>query len=92
MFLPGVIMSIEIFIRSFTGEISVMRIHLMKGPRLSREDDVFNFEFMKTIQFSGHECCVLENGSLRLLVTRSIGPRILSLGFLDGENIIGRLA
>ncbi len=46
---------------------------------------------MRTVQFSGHECCVLENESLRLLVTRSIGPRILSLGFLDGENILANL-
>jgi hypothetical protein len=63
----------------------------MKGPRYWREDDVFDFEFMKTVQFSGHECCVLENESLRLLVTRSIGPRILSLGFLDGENLLADL-
>ena len=46
---------------------------------------------MKTIQFSGHECCVLENELLRLLVTRSIGPRILFLGLLGGENILADL-
>ena len=46
---------------------------------------------MNTVQFSGHECYVLENESLRLLLTRSVGPRILSLGFLDGENILANL-
>ena len=56
-----------------------------------REDHVFNIECMKTVQFSGHECCVLENDSLRLLVTRSVGPRILSLGFLEGENLLADL-
>lgn len=33
----------------------------------------------------------MENESLRLLVTRSIGPRILSLGFLEGENLLADL-
>jgi hypothetical protein len=58
---------------------------------MPREDNIFDLEFMKTVQFSGHECCVLENGSLRLLVTRSIGPRVISLGFLDGENLLADL-
>jgi hypothetical protein len=33
----------------------------------------------------------LENESLRLLVTRSVGPRILSFGFKDGENLFAEL-
>ena len=39
---------------------------------------------METVNFLGLECYPLENESLRLLVTRSVGPRILSFGFKDG--------
>ena len=43
---------------------------------------------MKTEKFLGHDCVSLENGILKLLVTQSIGPRILSLGFVNGENLL----
>jgi hypothetical protein len=46
---------------------------------------------METVHFLGHECCVLENSKLRLLITRSIGPRILSCGFRDGGNLFAEL-
>lgn len=46
---------------------------------------------MKTIRYAGHECCVLENDTLRLLVTRSVGPRIISFGFKDGGNLFAEL-
>lgn len=46
---------------------------------------------MKTINYAGHECCVLENDVLRLLVTRSIGPRIISFGFKDGDSLFAEL-
>lgn len=46
---------------------------------------------METLSVSGHECIALENGSLRLLVTRSVGPRILSFGFKNGENLFAEL-
>ena len=46
---------------------------------------------MKTISYGGHECCALENDSLKLLVTQSIGPRVISFGFKDGENIFAEL-
>jgi hypothetical protein len=46
---------------------------------------------MKTINYAGHECCVLENDTLRLLVTQSVGPRIISLGFKDGDNLFAKL-
>jgi len=46
---------------------------------------------MKTVDFFGHECYELTNQTLKLLVTRSIGPRILSLGFVEGENIFAEL-
>jgi hypothetical protein len=46
---------------------------------------------MKTEKFFGHECYTLTNQTLKLLVTRSIGPRVLSLGFIDGENILAEL-
>jgi hypothetical protein len=46
---------------------------------------------MKAVQFMGHECVSLENKSLKLLLSRSIGPRILSLSFSDGENLLAEL-
>jgi len=46
---------------------------------------------MKTIEFSGHQCVALDNGVLNLLVTQSIGPRILSFGFLGEENLFAEL-
>lgn len=46
---------------------------------------------MKTSNFLGLNCNVLENDTLRLLVARSVGPRILSFGFKDGENIFAEL-
>ena len=46
---------------------------------------------METENFLGLECHSLENESLRLLVTRSVGPRILSFGFKDGENLFAEL-
>ena len=46
---------------------------------------------MQTVDFLGHECIPLTNKTMKLLVTRSVGPRILSLGFLDGGNILAEL-
>ena len=46
---------------------------------------------METVNFLGLECHPLENEVLRLLVTRSVGPRILSFGFKDGENVFAEL-
>lgn len=46
---------------------------------------------MKTVNFHGQECISLENGTVSLLITKSIGPRILSLRFLGGENLLAEL-
>jgi len=46
---------------------------------------------MITTKFLGQECVSLENETLKLLVTQSIGPRILSLQFSDGENLLAEL-
>jgi hypothetical protein len=46
---------------------------------------------MKTINYAGHECCILENDALRLLVTRSVGPRIISFGLKAGGNLFAEL-
>jgi hypothetical protein len=46
---------------------------------------------METVNFLGLECYPLENEALKLLVTRSVGPRILSFGFKDGENLFAEL-
>jgi hypothetical protein len=46
---------------------------------------------MKTEKFLGQDCIPLENGILKLLVTQSVGPRILSLGFVKGENLLAEL-
>ncbi len=46
---------------------------------------------LETTPFIGHECVALENGSLHLLLTRSVGPRIISLRFRDGRNLLAEL-
>lgn len=46
---------------------------------------------MKTSTFLGLECTQVENEQLRLLVTRAVGPRILSFGFKDGENLFAEI-
>ncbi|HMZ07160.1 MAG TPA: hypothetical protein PK078_06030 [Anaerolineales bacterium] len=46
---------------------------------------------MDNVSFLGQDCVVLENASLRLLVTRSVGPRILSLQLDGGENLFAEL-
>lgn len=46
---------------------------------------------MEIVDYSGHQCCVLENNSVQLLVTRYIGPRILSFRFKDGDNLFAEL-
>jgi len=46
---------------------------------------------MKTENFLEQECVPLENGTLKLLVTRSVGPRILFLGFTNGGNLLAEL-
>ena len=46
---------------------------------------------MDTVNFLGQECCVLESDTLKLLVTRSVGPRILSLQFRGSENLFAEL-
>ncbi|HEY3474080.1 MAG TPA: hypothetical protein VGK56_05680, partial [Anaerolineales bacterium] len=46
---------------------------------------------METENFLGLPCYSLENAWLKLLVTRSVGPRILSFGFKDGDNLFAEL-
>lgn len=46
---------------------------------------------MQLTDHSGYECASLENDSLQLLVTHSIGPRIISFGFKNGGNLFAEL-
>lgn len=46
---------------------------------------------MEFVNFLGHECVSLNNKTIRLLLSRSIGPRILSLSFVDGVNLLAEL-
>lgn len=46
---------------------------------------------MKTMNFLGHECVSLENKSLSLMISRSVGPRVLSLSFTGGKNLLAEL-
>lgn len=40
------------------------------------------------LEYAGYECARLANDQIELLVTRSAGPRILSLRFFGGENLL----
>ena len=46
---------------------------------------------MEIVKYSMYECFALENDTLQLLVTRSVGPRIISFGFKDGDNLFAEL-
>jgi hypothetical protein len=46
---------------------------------------------MTKISFSGQECTLVANEAVELLITTSVGPRILSFRFPDGENIFAEL-
>ncbi|MGB2965117.1 MAG: hypothetical protein WBB69_14145 [Anaerolineales bacterium] len=46
---------------------------------------------MKTTKYLNHDCVSLKNESLELLITQSVGPRIISLRFQGGENLFAEL-
>lgn len=46
---------------------------------------------MDTVNFMGHECVRLENETVQLLISRSMGPRILSLRFSGSDNLLAEL-
>jgi hypothetical protein len=46
---------------------------------------------MNTTKFLDLDCVSLESAALSLLVTRSVGPRIISLRFNGGENLLAEL-
>jgi len=46
---------------------------------------------VKMANFNDLECVVLENDLLRILVPKALGPRILSLCFRGGENLLAVL-
>lgn len=46
---------------------------------------------MRQVQFLGHDCVELSNKSLSLLVTQSVGPRIISLKLNGNENLLAEL-
>lgn len=45
----------------------------------------------KTVRVSGLDCLPLQNERLKLLVAKSVGPRILSLSLDGGENLLAEL-
>lgn len=47
---------------------------------------------MKKILFLGHQCVSLENAALKILVTQSVGPRIISLRLGKSENLFAELS
>jgi hypothetical protein len=46
---------------------------------------------MDTVKFLNVDCVGLENSSLSLLITQSVGPRIISLRFNGGDNLFAEL-
>jgi hypothetical protein len=46
---------------------------------------------MKTTQFLGYECVEFKNQALSMLITKSVGPRVISLRFRDGGNLFVEL-
>ena len=46
---------------------------------------------MNTIKFLDFDCVPLENDTISLLVTQSVGPRVISLRFNGGDNLFAEL-
>ena len=46
---------------------------------------------MDTIKFQNFDCVSLENDIISLLVTQSVGPRVISLRFNGGDNLFAEL-
>ncbi|MBA3470586.1 MAG: hypothetical protein H0T53_13190 [Herpetosiphonaceae bacterium] len=46
---------------------------------------------LEVVQWDGLECVALRNSAVALLVTRSVGPRVISVGLADGPNILAAL-
>ncbi len=46
---------------------------------------------METTHFLNLDCVRLMNESIELLVTQSVGPRIIRLSFLEGKNLLAEL-
>jgi hypothetical protein len=46
---------------------------------------------MKTVDLHGVPCVRISNGVLTLLVSKSVGPRVLSLQMHDSENLFAEL-
>jgi len=46
---------------------------------------------MQTIKFHDFDCILVENAAISLLVTQSVGPRIISLRFIGGDNLFAEL-
>jgi hypothetical protein len=47
---------------------------------------------VEQVDFQGWENCVrISNGQIALIVTTAVGPRIVHLGFVDGENLFATM-
>jgi hypothetical protein len=46
---------------------------------------------MKSIQFQNYDSVLLENQQIQLIISRSIGPRILGLNFHGKQNLLAEL-
>lgn len=42
---------------------------------------------MENVKFNGWDCIRLTNGKVELIVTRSVGPRVIRYGFVGGDNL-----
>lgn len=44
---------------------------------------------MKTVEYKGWENCItLSNGSIELVVTTDVGPRVIRFGYVGGQNLM----
>lgn len=46
---------------------------------------------METVKYNGWDCIRLSGGGKELLITRSVGPRIIRYGFVGGPNMMGEI-
>ncbi len=46
---------------------------------------------MEIVKYNGWDCIRLTNGKVEVLITRSVGPRIIRYGFIGGPNMLGEI-
>ncbi len=71
------------------GRLGAFLLALVSGP--SPESLVGETNMEKVAYLNQPNCYRLSNGTIEVIVTTDIGPRIIRYGFVDGDNVFGEV-